>query len=121
MLQMPTRKKTKLTETVPSEAGNTVFKAEATMVSSRYEGNKRLLLPRQGRTPANRQRTPAKQTNTTNGLARVGTPAIVSSVPQRLLAAKAVFWTEYRCRIFDLKALMREEHFSNYLALRTAF
>jgi hypothetical protein len=32
---MPTRKKTKFTETVPSDAGRTVFKAEAAMVSRR--------------------------------------------------------------------------------------
>src|ERR1700739_3230863 len=81
MLQMPTRKNTKPTETVPSEPGKTVLRAEAMTVSNRYDANSKLWLVRHGRTPLTRQNTPAAQTKNTNGRTRVGIPIISPLAP----------------------------------------
>jgi hypothetical protein len=79
ILQMPTRKKTKFTETVPSDAGRTVFRADATTVRRRYEGNRRLWLLNHGSKPVSRLNAPNAHTRNTNGLARPGIPDIFLS------------------------------------------
>jgi hypothetical protein len=66
---------------VPSDAGRTVFRADATTVRRRYDGNRRVWLLRHGNTPVSRASVPDAHTRNTNGLARTGIPDIDLSPP----------------------------------------